>query len=175
MKSPMRCSAALANAVKSKASNWCAVANAHAVLARFCVLKLHTRRSAAYTNALNSKASDGLAVANAHAVLASSCALKLHTRRSVAFANTLNSVPRIGLRLLCAAPDAMLASCRAPIFATLAACTVYYTSCSHAPAFSCSQNCLFNTLANRPSEVQNADKWIWFKWPEYSQYKRITA
>ena len=51
-------SAAVTSVAKSDASCWSAVANAHAVLARFYTLKLPRRRSAVLANAANSCASD---------------------------------------------------------------------------------------------------------------------
>ena len=77
----------LANTVNSDASNWPAVANAHAVLANFCGLKSPTRRSAALANAVNSVVSGWLAIANAQTVLASYCAMNSHMRHSAALAN----------------------------------------------------------------------------------------
>ena len=53
----MHLSAALAKAANSCASGWRAVANAHAVLARFCMLESLTA-CAALANAANSCASD---------------------------------------------------------------------------------------------------------------------
>ena len=81
----------LANAANSCASCSLAIANAHAVLARCCTLKLPRCSSATLANAANSCASCWLAVANAHAVLARSCTLKSPKRSSAALANTANS------------------------------------------------------------------------------------
>ena len=66
--------AALANALNSSASDWAAMATAHAVLASACTLKsLRCSNSAALANAASTCALDELTVANAHAVLASPC------------------------------------------------------------------------------------------------------
>ena len=66
----------LSNTVSSCTFSWPTVANAHAVLARFCELKSLMRLSAAVANVANKDTSLWLAVANVHAVLARSCELK---------------------------------------------------------------------------------------------------
>ena len=62
-KSSIRSCATLANTANSCASHWLAVANAHAVLARFCTLKWPRRSSATLANAAKSCASCWLPVA----------------------------------------------------------------------------------------------------------------
>ena len=60
----------------------CAVANAHAVLAKPCALNSLARHSAPLATAANSLALDMLTVANAHAVLADPCGLNSHARHA---------------------------------------------------------------------------------------------
>ena len=90
----MRCYVAVANAANSDASFWPAVAtvaNAHAVLARFCALKSTMLRFAALAKVVNSCVSSYPAVAKAHAELARSCVVKSAMRRSAAIANIMNT------------------------------------------------------------------------------------
>ena len=67
----------IASAKHNDASNWPAVANAHAVLVTSCALDLLMFSFAAFASAKNNDASNWPAVANAHAVLVTPCVLNL--------------------------------------------------------------------------------------------------
>ena len=84
---------ALANAINKCTSVYSVVANAQAVLARSCALKLPMRSPVVLANDVNSCKSDRRAFENAQAVLASHCALNSPMRCSAALANTPNNEP----------------------------------------------------------------------------------
>ena len=77
--------------VSNSVSDQSAVAYAHAVFARFCVLNLPRRCSTALDNTVNTSAINQSAVTNAQTVLAISCALSCPKRRPTAPANTAKS------------------------------------------------------------------------------------
>ena len=63
-----------------------------------------------------------------------------------------------------AAPYAMLARFRVPSSPAVDACTVCCSSCVRASAFFCCQDHSSAWLANRPSDIQQAERWILSMW-----------
>ena len=102
--------------------------------------------------------------------------LKWPKRSSAALASIANNIPSNNLMLLRTAPYATLAISRAPISPALAARTECWTRASSVSQLLDNQDRSADSwLANRPSELQQLDKWMWFKWLSYVEYVQSNA
>eukprot|EP00746_Dinoflagellata_sp_MGD_P139783 gnl/MRDRNA2_/MRDRNA2_73178_c0_seq2.p1 gnl/MRDRNA2_/MRDRNA2_73178_c0~~gnl/MRDRNA2_/MRDRNA2_73178_c0_seq2.p1 ORF type:complete len:128 (+),score=8.04 gnl/MRDRNA2_/MRDRNA2_73178_c0_seq2:137-520(+) len=103
-------------------------------------------------------------------MLASFCALNSDAHCSAALANVVNNSFSDVPILLWVAPYAMLASYDAATSPDLVACIECWTSGLSTSELVCSQRCPWDSFANRPSEFQQADKWIPFNSLSNSRY-----
>ena len=96
-------------------------------------------------------------------------------RSSDALANAVNRASISFPLPLCAAPYAMLASYRAPIWSVVAAYTVYCTNGCNALAVVHNPYRSADCLASLPYAIQQADTWMQFKWLSCVEHVQTSA